>query len=237
MFNVKLERKLAEIGKTRHELCLTQHVEDFEHADRANFPKRSDYCERSLSYVFESKNLGLEIIISGRADSLFTFENNTEACGVLDLKRSRHFYYSKRSYERQTLEYALAVAQQHDFKHLYVIILEGPFKPSRFKYRFPRFHIINTKIDSYKIKNLHEEIETSFKEQANLLDSLSLLENTKANKKLERRGCFNLDTGLECFIKPACDAFVNYCMKERVTLRTAIENLGILSKGYVLPAL
>ncbi|MEM2874162.1 MAG: hypothetical protein QW063_01810 [Candidatus Nanoarchaeia archaeon] len=236
MFNIKLERKLAEIGRTRHELCLTQHCQNFEHAERENLPPRWKYCEKALSYTFESKTLKQELIVAGRADNLFTFDDN-HAIGVLDMKRSRHFYYMKHAHERQTLEYALGVAQQLDYEIIYTIVLEGPFEPTPFKYRYPQLHIMKTKVDSPKVKALHEELEESYTDQARLLDDLVYLLSTKVQKSVDKRGCFNLDTGLPCFVKPACDALIRYCEKGKITLRAAIENLNILRKGYILPQL
>jgi hypothetical protein len=97
--------------------------------------------------------------------------------------------------------------------------------------------MMKTRVDSPKVKELHAELEESFVEQARLLDSCNYLFETKASKSTDRRGCFNFDTGLECFVRPACDALIKYCIDEKATLRTAVDDLDILRKGYILPQL
>jgi hypothetical protein len=236
IFGFELDRELATYGTTRHELCLSQHCGHFEHAARAGFPPRYKYSEVAGSHIFEGKETGLEIIISGRPDSRFTFEDN-HAVGVIDKKRSRHFYYTKKSHERQTMEYALIVAEQLGYKKIYTIVMEGPFKPEPLKYRMPHVHIMKTDVDGPKIMELLATLEQSFIEQANLLDKLEYLKETKVEKITDARGCFNVDTGYDCFVKPACDSIVTYCVKNKTRLRDVLDEFKLIRKGYIMPQL
>ncbi len=237
IFGLTLERRLAKIGTTRHELCLSQHMDKFEHAERAEMPSRDEYCEKPVSYVFESKVLKQELIVAGRPDCRFTFEDN-HSVGVLDLKRSRHFYYVKNSHQRQTLCYSLGLAQQlGGFDCVYTMILEGPFAPQPFQYRYPQIHVTKADLNSGLVAQFHSDMEESFIEQAQLLDNLNYMKQTKEKKLADRRGCINQDTGYSCFDKPACDIITSHCIKTKRCLRDVIDDFKLKRKGYILPQL
>jgi hypothetical protein len=236
IFNFTLDTRLADIGTTRHELCLTQHVEKFEHAERSGFPPRYDYCEKPVSYVFESKILDKEIISSGRPDNRFTIDNLNDV-GVIDLKRGRKIFYGKDAVKRQLRTYALGIAQQVGINTVYTITSPGPTFPKRFRDVLPQLQIAKFHVESPVVARLHEELEESFIEQARLLDSLQYLLERKGEKRTAQRGCRNYDTGFDCFDKPACGPIINYCAAEKRCLRDVLEEFKLVRKGYRLPQL
>lgn len=228
---IKIDDRLARIGKIAHALRNQQHVNDFIHnltLDKIGFEPvpRWSYCEKTIEYVLVKG--GHELVVRGTADVLLQFG---DALGALDFKRFFYSEYEKNSHTRQKMIYAAGLAQMECYDKVFGVLSRRPFKARVGIYRPEKFSI--TFADERLMKKIDDELWRSYFSQAELLHQANAALEYKKAKEVEKRGCINYTVPLrECFVRPICESLLARCDR---CLIEVIDDLKVSLPDCILP--